>query len=131
MASKVDRSDVSEPYAEVKTGVDSQGSDLWDLEDVTGDDLVGQRVHRVAFTNPGELRHRPEFGAGLKSHQSEPQTPSREQAILRDFDRSLATLPFVDDWSVTIRRDASGVSHIEPSVRSDGRDLQVPEVTLD
>lgn len=131
MPKTVDRVDISEPYEEVATGVDDEGEELFDLAEVSGNELVGQRVQRVAMTEPGELRHRERFGAGLPRYASEPGTTSTQQAIIRDFDRALANLSMVDDHEVSIRVDAQGVFHVRPHVRVDGEELEVPEVKIE
>lgn len=126
----VDRIDISEPFTVVESGDDSNGNTLYDLEGATGQELVAQRIVRGLLTEPGELVHRPEWGAGLRSYQNEPTTTTRRQQLTHDADRFLGALSFIEDHRVEVSIGDNGAFRLDVTARSDGEKLQIPPITI-
>jgi phage baseplate assembly protein W len=125
------RRDVSAPPGERRSG-ESGGETLYDLEETTGDELVAQRIVRGFTTAPGDLHHRPEWGAGLQRYSNEPPTLTNQQQLLKDAERFLETLEFVDDYQVIVSEyeGDEGTHLVESKVQSRGERLELPEVII-
>lgn len=118
-----DRVDIAEPFEVAST------SGGWDLAEATGNDLVAQRIVRGLLTEPGELVHRPEWGAGLRSYQNEPTTATTRQQLVHDADRFIGGLSFVEDHRVEVSVDGDAFE-IDVLARVDGEGLQLPTITI-
>jgi len=125
----IQRTDIAEPVQTVRSGTDDNGTALYDLQAVTGDELVAQRVVRGLLTAPGDIVHRPDWGAGLLAYQNDTPTPGTQQRLLRDASRFLDGLAFVDDYSVTVQRDGDSLL-LNLALQVDGEQLEIPQVTI-
>jgi len=121
----IDRTDIHEPLE-----ADRESAGTYDLQAVTGDELVRQRVRRGLLTSPGELVHRPEWGAGLIEYQNETATLSRRQELVQQADRFIKSLAFVDDHQVAVTESDDGAFLIRVTVEVDGRELSLPDITV-
>lgn len=125
----IQRRDVGMPMEATRSGEDSQGNALYDLEEITGNELARQRVNRMLITRPGDIVHRPEWGGGLLEFQNEPPTPTVRQTILNRANRNLKTMELVDDHEVTVSQDADSI-RVTVCVDVDGAELEIPELVL-
>lgn len=63
------------------------------------------RALRLLFLRPGELLHRPDYGADLGSYRNRPATPAAIQEIENAITRGLALMQEIESWEVEIRRE--------------------------
>lgn len=117
---ELSRRDASSPFAEEKT---SSGVDV---ESITGLELVRQRIKRLLFTAPGELRHRPDFGVGLQTYRNEPITPANRTAMINDAQEGLDVLDFVQDYKVSVGQDET-LFHFRLHAQTDEGELFIEE----
>lgn len=63
---------------------------------------VMDRALRLLFMRPGELLHRPSYGADLRSYRNKPSTPQVLQNLNNSIERGLSLIPEIEKWSVEI-----------------------------
>lgn len=108
-------------------------TDSGDILAVSGEKLAQERIHRLLLTEPGDVVHRPDLGAGLQSYRAKPPTPYYLRRLRNDTERLLDALDFVEDYDVVIRTtNLDGGTFFQVFVRAvvDGVELTIPEVTL-
>ena len=115
------RVETAKPFGETDAG---------DLEPATGAERLRQRILRGLFTEPGELKHRPGWGAGLKSYQNKPSTRSNLQAVANDIARFLKPLEAVEAFRVEVDDDGDGSIAFSVAVEHDSGTFEVGEVSL-
>ncbi|MFB6373325.1 MAG: hypothetical protein ABEN55_09475 [Bradymonadaceae bacterium] len=123
MADTTQRRDVSAP---------PESNEAGDLEEAIGQELVGQRIVRGFTTPPGDLHHRPDWGAGLQRYSNEPPTLTNQQQLLKDAERFLENCRYVDDYQVYVseHEGSEGTHLVEVTVDSNGEQLELPEVII-
>lgn len=125
----IQRTDIAEPMQAVRSGTADDGAALYGLKGVTGDELVAQRVVRGLLCEPGDIVHRPDWGAGLQAYANEPPTLSTQQRLLKQASRFLDGLAFVEDYSLTVQKDGDALL-LNLAVQVDGEQLDIPQVTI-
>ena len=114
-----DKIDVKIPFEE------SGGS----LSTVTGNQLASQRIMIGYSTTPGDIVHRPDWGANLEDYANSKPTPVVIQRLKNQARRFLATLPFLEEYEVAVTPSPDGAT-IETKARTDEGELLIPEVTI-
>ena len=74
-----------------------------DLAPEGGIARVMARALRLLFMRPGELLHRPDYGADLGRYANKPATPGAIQEIENAIARGLALMPEIKEWSAEIK----------------------------
>ena len=100
-----------------------------DLASVEGTPLLAQRVLRFLFTTPGEILHRPGWGAGLQKYANKPPLPSVMARMRNDFRTALGQLPYVEGYAFDIAHTGA-LYVINIRVRINGEIYKLPEVNL-
>jgi len=95
---------ISDPGGTVEVTVD--GSPENDLAPTSGVDLVIQKIIRGLLTRPGEIHHRPRWGAGLRDYQNKPPTDDILQEIANRVAGFLDTMEAVDEYKASVDHDA-------------------------
>lgn len=73
-----------------------------DLRTIEGRDNLHRAVRTRLLTAPGELVHRPTYGAGLELYVEQPSTPATRAAIHTAARRSLLRDPRLEDAKVAV-----------------------------
>ena len=116
------------PMAEEDTG-----DGTYDLTVVTGNDRLMLLILRGLFTQPGELRHRPDYGAGLQDFVGRPLTPSNRDKITNRTRLFLGQIEEVSAHVMKLYRDSStGVTLFDLTVRTrDDRVLEAHSIPIE
>lgn len=73
-----------------------------DLRSIEGRDNLHRAVRTRLLTSPGELVHRPTYGAGLELYVEQPSTPATRAEIHTRSRRSLLEDPRIEDAKVNV-----------------------------
>lgn len=100
-----------------------------DLKEVSGTQLLTQRITRFLFTVPGELVHRPDWGVGIGRYANKPPIDVVLGEMRNRVKRGLKRLPYVEGFAFEIEHNGAAYT-LNISVRVDGDIHQIPEVTI-
>lgn len=117
----VPRIDVLLPFTE-----DGSGG----LQTVTGNELASQRIVYGYTISPGDIIHRPDWGAGLEDFSNRKPTDDNLNRLKNQADRFLTTLPFLEAHAVNVVAVDGDSATIETEARTDEGELLVPDVTV-
>lgn len=118
--------DVSEPVSNVET---SSGS--FDLASAQDAKLYSERILRLLFMMPDDLKHRAGLGVGLQTYQGKPPTDENLRQIRFKVERLLDALPYVQSYSFKVAKgDSSNIVITQFEVSVDGTRLTIPEVNI-
>lgn len=106
-----------------------EATDGGDLRAASGAEKVRQRVLRGLFTSPGELKHRPGWGAGLREYQNAVATPQNIQEVANRITAFLDPLEAVVDYDVAVTADDGEIVYTIAAETRDG-EFEIPEATL-
>lgn len=99
-----------------------------DLVGAGGLDRVMARALRLLFMRPGELLHRPDYGADLSSFRGKPATPGVIDQIRNAIARGLALLPEIESWEAEI--NAGETLMFTLSILANGERFTVRDVRI-
>lgn len=109
------------------------GDGTFDVSTVTGDERLMLLILRGMFTRPGDVQHRPEYGAALQDFRSRPYTQHNVLLIRNRVRQFMASLPDVADHAINPR--ASGTTGgwvFDLRVRTvDGRIAEAHDVSIE
>lgn len=85
--------------------------DLREPLELAAGDLVGAdklarimaRALRLLFMRPGDLLHRPDYGADLGAYRNKPATPGVIEELRNAIARGLALMPEIEEWEAEIQ----------------------------
>lgn len=97
-----------------------------DLVLVSEAENVAGALQRRTLTTPGQLLHRPTYGAGVEAELSKPSTPPRRAAIATAVRRNLLDDPRVQDARVTVAPGVPGDTK-QPGVVTIGLDARLKD----
>ena len=101
-----------------------------DFAVVSGEELVRQRVLLGYRTSPGHFHDLPDWGAELEAELNQRPRPATLARLRNRARRFLDALPLIEGYTVTVERSDSDTILVNTRVRYQGRDVQLPEVSL-
>jgi hypothetical protein len=99
------------------------------LETVQGDELASQRILFGYSITPGDIVHRPEWGAELEEYANAKPTPDNLQRLENQAGRFLDSLPFLEGYSLDVSADGESAV-IQTTARTEEGELLLPEVVI-
>jgi hypothetical protein len=111
--------DIKLPFTEIAGG----------LALVEGNALASQRIVFGYGITPGDIVHRPEWGANLEDFANAKATDDNLTRLGNQARRFLGTLPFLEEFAVEIE-PVGNSAEIQTKARTIDGDLLVPDVVI-
>lgn len=112
---------------DVKLPFENDGSG--GLVTVEGNELVSQRILYGYGTAPGDIVHRPGWGADLESYSNATPTEDTMNRIRNQAGRFLTTIVFLEGFELEVVAEGES-SVIQTRARTDEGEFEIPEVSL-
>lgn len=115
----VNKFDVKLPFSEVGGA----------LQTVEGNSLASQRILVGYGTTPGDIVHRPTWGANLENYLNSKATPDAISRLENQAVRFLRSLPFLEEYSVEVEANGNSLE-LHTKARTEEGDLLLPSVVI-
>jgi len=99
------------------------------LEAVEGNPLASQRILVGYSTTPGDIVHRPNWGADLENYLGTKATNDAISRLKNQAGRFLGSLPFLEDFSVEVEANGNSLE-IQTKARTEEGELLLPSVVI-